>query len=71
MDKKDKVNPHPKYGEGDKVKSTMNIDEVLTITGEPKWNGYGWMYSFREIDMRCTEGRLSLVVEVPVRYMVP
>jgi len=45
----------PKYKDGDKVKTTMSRDKVLTIMGEPKWNGLTWMYAFRGDSMRLGE----------------
>lgn len=50
----------PKYKDGDKVKTTMTDDKVLTIMGEPKWNGLTWMYAFRGDSMRLGEMYISL-----------
>jgi hypothetical protein len=52
----------PKYAEGDKVRTTLNPDDVVTIKGVPSWNGYNWMYAFNETDMRCGEGYIRLEI---------
>lgn len=49
----------PKYKDGDKVKTTMTDDKVLTIMGEPQWNGLTWMYAFRGDSMRLGEMYIS------------
>lgn len=52
--------PVPRYAHGDKVKTTLTIEDPLTIKGEPSWNGYTFMYGFEETDMRCGEGYIKL-----------
>ena len=49
----------PKYQDGDKVKTTMTDDKILTIYGEPKWNGLVWMYAFRGDSMRLGQGYIQ------------
>lgn len=56
----------PKYAEGDRVKSSLDPEKVLTVRGVPQWNGYNYVYAFNEIDLKCSEGRLSLAVEMQV-----
>ena len=57
---------NPKYAHGDKVKTTFDPDDVVTVKGTPSWNGYNWMYAFDEIDMRCGEGYLKLEKDLVV-----
>ena len=42
----------PKYKDGDKVTTVVTGDKILTIMGEPKFNGFIWMYAFRGDSMR-------------------
>jgi hypothetical protein len=42
----------PKFKDGDKVKTVMTDDKILTIHGEAKSNGLTWMYAFRGDSMR-------------------
>ncbi len=50
--------PKPKYKKGDIVKNYMLMREVQ-IEDEPKWNGFTWMYSFVNEEMRCGESYLG------------
>ena len=52
--------PPSKFAHGDKVRTSLNKEDVLTIKGVPSWNGFTWMYAFEEIDMRCGEGYIKL-----------
>lgn len=56
----------PKFAAGNKVRSSTNKEDVLTVKGEPSWNGFTWMYAFDEIDMRCGEGYLKLEINLEV-----
>jgi hypothetical protein len=49
----------PKFKDGDKVKTVITDDKVLTIKGEPKSNGLTWMYAFRGDTMRLGQGYIS------------
>lgn len=40
----------PLFKAGDKVKTTVTQDGVLTIKGEPRFNGFTWMYQFEGND---------------------
>jgi len=53
--------PNAKYTKGQTVNTGFD-DRVLTISKNPKWNGFTWMYSFAETDMSCGENYLRLTV---------
>lgn len=38
----------PKFKNGDKVKTFITDDDILTIQGEAWSNGHSWMYYFEE-----------------------
>lgn len=42
----------PKYKKDEVIYNTVN-NENYTVKEEPEWNGYAWMYSFKETAMRC------------------
>ena len=52
-----------KYNIGDKVKTSLTEEQNLTIN-DYQWNGYSWMYSFIETDLRCGEEYLKSSSEV-------
>lgn len=56
-----KIKPN-KFKKGDKVKAeyaNLHGHEFLTVS-DTKHNGFTWMYSFEETDMRCGEQYLTL-----------
>lgn len=50
----------PDYKAGDTVYFTGN-GQKLTIKGEPRWNGFTYMYSFNEISTQCSENNISAI----------
>jgi hypothetical protein len=53
-----KKTPLPReFHDGGKVKELLN-GKTVTITSA-RWNGYTWMYSFKETEMSCGEGYLT------------
>lgn len=62
------ANPQPKFKDGDKVYNSV-LGKDLIVSGEPLWNGFTYMYSFKmiqqdRIEMRCGESYLMDYSEV-------
>lgn len=59
QDKTEEIQP-PIYGIGQVVEVTLHHNQPLTISSRVH-NGFTWMYSFEETDLRCGEIYLQVI----------
>lgn len=55
----------PKYSKGQTVYNSMLKGNYI-ISKKPDWNGFTYMYSFKDTDMSCGEMYLRLLPSTPV-----
>jgi hypothetical protein len=52
--------PEPRFAAGRQALVWLyGKRKVVTVTGEPKWNGFTWMYEFEDEDVRLGEMYLT------------
>lgn len=50
----------PKFADGDKVICSFHSSPaIMTIEGDPVFNGFTWMYNFKGSDLRCGQQYLK------------
>lgn len=52
----------PRYGTGDKIRSTM-FEGLATVKEHPFFNGFTWMYYFNENEVGCGQDYLRSAYE--------